>query len=104
MLRESGLTDDHAEALYDRVVDPASWTPYPDTAAVLTGCAGGHQDRGGVQHRVRRPACVRRLGVADDVDEFVLSFEVGAVKPDRGDLRDRADAAGRRGRGRADGR
>ena len=37
MLRESGLPDDQAEALYDRVIDPVSWTPYPDTAEVLKG-------------------------------------------------------------------
>ncbi|MCW2558572.1 MAG: putative hydrolase, haloacid dehalogenase-like family, partial [Mycobacterium sp.] len=27
VLRESGLADHHAEALYDRVVSPSSWTP-----------------------------------------------------------------------------
>ena len=37
VLRESGLPDDHAEALYERVIDPASWTAYPDTAEVLKG-------------------------------------------------------------------
>ena len=68
--------------LYDTVVDPASWTPYPDTAAVLAGL-----HRQGIRTAVVsniafdiRPAFAR-LGVADDVDEFVLSFEVGAVKP-----------------------
>ena len=68
--------------LYDKVVDPDSWTPYPDTAAVLAGLR-----RQGIRTAVVsniafdvRPAFTR-LGVADDVDEFVLSFEVGAVKP-----------------------
>ncbi|KAA0101841.1 HAD family hydrolase [Mycolicibacterium sp. P1-18] len=82
VLRESGVADHHAERLYDKVVDPASWTPYPDTAAVLTGL-----HRQGVRTAVVsniafdiRPAFVR-LGVAADVDEFVLSYEVGAVKP-----------------------
>src|SRR5919109_1299894 len=37
VLRESGLADHHAEALYGRVIDPSSWTPYPDTAEVLKG-------------------------------------------------------------------
>src|SRR3954467_10832519 len=37
VLRVSGLADHHAEALYERVIDPASWTPYPDTATVLKG-------------------------------------------------------------------
>lgn len=82
VLRESGLADHHAEVLYQRIVDPASWTPYPDTAAVLAG----------LQHKGIRIAVVSNiafdvrpafasLGVLDDVDEFVLSYEVGAVKP-----------------------
>ena len=40
VLRESGLPDRHARALYDRVVDPASWTPYPDTVEVLDELRG----------------------------------------------------------------
>ena len=35
VLRESGLTDPHAEKLYNKLIDPASWTPYPDTTTVL---------------------------------------------------------------------
>jgi HAD superfamily hydrolase (TIGR01509 family) len=82
VLRESGLADHHAEALYDRVVSPSSWTPYPDTAAVLAGLR-----RQGIGTAVVsniafdvRPA-FDAIDVADDVSEFVLSFEVGAVKP-----------------------
>jgi HAD superfamily hydrolase (TIGR01509 family) len=76
------LADHHAETLYDRVIDPSSWTPYPDTADVLKGL-----HRQGIKTAVVsniafdvRPAFVA-LGVAECVDEFVLSFEVGAVKP-----------------------
>jgi HAD superfamily hydrolase (TIGR01509 family) len=83
VLRESGLADHHAESLYERVIDPASWTPYPDTAAVLKGL-----HRQGIKTAVVsniafdvRPA-FGAIGVADCVDEFVLSFEVGAIKPD----------------------
>jgi HAD superfamily hydrolase (TIGR01509 family) len=83
VLRESGLADHHATTLYDRVIDPASWTPYPDTAGVLAGLR-----RRGVKTAVVsniafdvRPAFAA-LGVQGDVDEFVLSYEVGAVKPD----------------------
>jgi HAD superfamily hydrolase (TIGR01509 family) len=83
VLRESGLAEHHAEALYDRVIDTSSWTPYPDTAEVLKGL-----HRKGIKTAVVsniafdvRPAFLA-LGVADYVDEFVLSFEVGAVKPD----------------------
>ncbi len=83
VLRESGLADHHAEALYDRVIDTSSWTPYPDTAEVLKGL-----HRQGIKTAVVsniafdvRPA-FEAIGAADYVDEFVLSFEVGAIKPD----------------------
>jgi len=83
VLRESGLADHHAEALYDRVIDTSSWTPYPDTAEVLKGL---HLQ--GVKTAVVsniafdvRPA-FEAIGAADYVDEFVLSFEIGAIKPD----------------------
>ncbi|MFG1935036.1 HAD family hydrolase [Mycobacterium sp. NPDC048908] len=83
VLRESGLADHHAEALYGLVIDPLNWTPYPDTADVLEGL-----HRQGIKTAVVsniafdvRPAFAA-LGVAGYVDEFVLSFEVGAIKPD----------------------
>jgi HAD superfamily hydrolase (TIGR01509 family) len=83
VLRESGLADHHAETLYERVIDPSSWTPYPDTAEVLKGL-----HRQGIKTAVVsniafdvRPAFLT-IGVADHVNEFVLSFEIGAVKPD----------------------
>ena len=83
VLRKSGLPDHHAEALYDRVIDPASWTPYPDTAEVLD-CLHRRGIKTAVVSNIAfdvRPA-FQAIGAADDVDEFVLSFEVGAVKPD----------------------
>ncbi|ULE34139.1 HAD family hydrolase [Mycobacterium sp. IDR2000157661] len=83
VLRESGLADEHAESLYGLVVDPLNWTPYPDTATVLEGL-----HRRGVRTAVVsniafdvRPA-FESIGAAEFVDEFVLSFEVGAIKPD----------------------
>jgi len=83
VLRESGLADHHAEALYGRVIDTSWWTPYPDTAEVLKGL-----HRQGIKTAVVsniafdvRPAFLA-LGAPDYVDEFVLSFEVGAIKPD----------------------
>jgi len=82
VLRESGVADHHAETLYRLMIDPLNWTPYPDTAAVLKGL---HQQ--GVKTAVVsniafdvRPA-FESIGAAEFVDEFVLSFEVGAVKP-----------------------
>jgi FMN phosphatase YigB (HAD superfamily) len=83
VLRESGLADHHAESLYGRVIDPSCWTPYPDTAGVLKGLS-----QQGIKTAVvsnisfdLRPA-FQAIGVADFIDAFVLSFEVGAVKPD----------------------
>ena len=80
VLRESGLARQHAESLYARVIDPRCWTPYPDTAAVLD-----RLNRRGIKTAVvsniafdLRPA----FDGVGRVDEFVLSFEVGAVKPD----------------------
>ena len=82
VLRESGLTDEHAEALYGLLIDPANWTVYPDTAEVLASL-----HRQGIKTAVvsniafdLRPAFAS-IGATDHVDEFVLSFEVGAVKP-----------------------
>lgn len=82
VLRESGVADHHATQLYERLVDPASWTPYPDTARVLEGL-----HRAGIRTAVvsniafdLRPAFAA-MGIDRYVDQFVLSFEVGAVKP-----------------------
>jgi len=83
VLRESGLADHHAETLYGLMIDPLNWTPYPDTADVLKGL-----HRQGIKTAVVsniafdvRPAFAA-LGVTEYVDEVVLSFEVGVVKPD----------------------
>jgi HAD superfamily hydrolase (TIGR01509 family) len=82
VLRESGVAEHQVQALYDRLIDPGSWTPYPDTATVLAGLK-----RQGLRIAVVsniafdvRPAFAT-LGAFDDVDEYVLSYEVGAIKP-----------------------
>ncbi|MBP2179200.1 HAD family hydrolase [Amycolatopsis magusensis] len=83
VLRQSGVPNlQQREALYTRLIDPAMWTPYPDTEAVLKGLAGR-----GVKVAVIsniafdiRPAFTAR-GWDAYVDAFVLSFEVGAIKP-----------------------
>lgn len=83
VLRESGLADHHAQALYDRVIDPASWTAYPDTARVFKNLRA-QGIRTAVVSNIAfdvRPAFTA-IGAAGHVDEFVLSFEVGAIKPD----------------------
>ena len=81
LLRAAGLSDRHAEALYGHVTDPAAWTPYPDTAAVLAAL----RDRAVPTAVVSNIAWDVRPSFAAlgcHPDEYVLSFEVGAVKPD----------------------
>lgn len=83
VLRESGVHDpDHAESVYGRVIDPSSWSPYPDTAATLKLLAAKSIPVGVLSNI---PFDIRPvfagLGLEDCVDEFVLSFEVGFVKP-----------------------
>ncbi|MGV9797521.1 HAD family hydrolase [Mycobacterium sp. NPDC003449] len=83
VLRESGLADHHAETLYARVIDPTSWTAYPDTVAVLKSLKG-QGIRTAVVSNIAfdvRPAFTA-AGADGYVDAFTLSFEVGAVKPD----------------------
>lgn len=83
VLRESGVADHHATRLYELMISPSAWTPYPDTAGVLAGLS----ERGvrtAVVSNIAfdvRPAFAA-IGADRHVDEFVLSFEVGAIKPD----------------------
>ncbi|OFB42072.1 haloacid dehalogenase [Mycolicibacterium sp. (ex Dasyatis americana)] len=83
VLRESGLADHHAESLYNRVIDPASWTAYPDTARVFENLKA-QGIRTAVVSNIAfdvRPAFAA-IGASGYVDEYVLSFEVGVIKPD----------------------
>lgn len=83
VLRESGVSDRaQAESVYERVVDPACWTPYPDTASVLTRLAAKSIPVAVLSNIAFdiRPA-FDALGVFDYVSEFVLSYEVGFIKP-----------------------
>lgn len=84
VLEQSGLTDPvHREAFYSRVTDPDHWVVYPDTAAVFRALRAAGL-RIGVLSNIAydiRPA-FEREGIADLVDSFTLSFEVGHAKPD----------------------
>ena len=80
-LGSAGLPADHAESLYHRCIDPAEWALYPDTVAVLTML----RDNGIATAVVSNIAWdIRRVLVpaGAEADEYVLSFEVGAAKPD----------------------
>lgn len=84
VLRLSGVTDAHtANALYERTIDPLSWVPYPDTEAALKGLASAGVTTGVLSNIAFdfRPAFTSR-GLDGYVEEFVLSYEVGAMKPD----------------------
>ncbi|MFB9690639.1 HAD family hydrolase [Amycolatopsis plumensis] len=96
VLKKSGVPHaDQAKALYDRLIDPSQWTPYPDTEAALKAAA----ERGlkvGVLSNIAfdiRPAFAAR-GWDAYVTEFVLSFEVGAVKPELEIFRKAVEALG----------
>lgn len=84
VLRRSGVSEPHqAEQLYDRLVDPDCWNPYPDTAEVLRRLRA-QGVRIGVISNIAfdiRPA-FRRLGVFELVDDFFLSYLEGVIKPD----------------------
>ena len=83
VLQVSGLRDEHAEALYRRVIDPASWTPYPDTVQVLDGLRADGIPTAVVSNiawDIRRTFAAAGAGP----DEYVLSFEAGVMKPDPG--------------------
>ncbi len=66
-------------AFYTRLCSPPFWQPYPDTATALgTGLPTAVVSN--IAWDVR--TVFARHGVEDLVDEYVLSYEVGHVKPD----------------------
>lgn len=77
--------DGFAEALYERVLAPEGWVPYPDTEAVLKGLR-----QAGVKVAVVsnigfdiRPLFAA-WGLDGLIDAYALSYEVGRCKPDPG--------------------
>lgn len=81
VLRGSGVGNpDH---LYDQIVSPDSWHPYPDTATALKLLAEAGVPVAVVSNiawDVR--AAFEYAGLAGQVDEFVLSYVEGMTKPD----------------------
>ncbi|MEU1980501.1 HAD-IA family hydrolase [Nocardia sp. NPDC019395] len=81
VLRGSGVGN--PDFLYDQLLSAESWSPYPDTAASLAAVA-----KAGIPTAVIsniawdiRPV-FDRWGISEYVDDFVLSYVEGAVKPD----------------------
>ena len=82
VLRESGLADEDAEAVYARCIDPAEWDVYPDTVPVLAAL----RDTGirtAVVSNIAWDIRAVLVPAGAEADEYVLSYEVGAAKPDR---------------------
>ncbi|SES06509.1 HAD family hydrolase [Actinokineospora terrae] len=80
---ELGLGGDTPGKLYDLMLAPSSWRPYPDTEAALRLLRA----KGIPVAVVSNIAWDLRdtfahWGLAELVDEFVLSYVVGVVKPD----------------------
>ena len=71
-----------SRALYERVMDPRSWVPYSDTRSTLEAVRARGLKVGVVSNV---PADLRpvfaRHGLADLVDSYTHSYEVGAEKP-----------------------
>lgn len=75
--------DGLAEALYERVLRPEGWLPYADTEATLRALAAMEVPVAVVSNIGFdiRPFFAH-WGLADLVQSFVLSYEVGRCKPD----------------------
>lgn len=82
VLGTCGLSRDDAESLYRRCVDPAEWRVYDDTVGVLDT----------LREKGIRTAVVSNIAwdirhvltaAGAEADEYVLSYEVGAAKPDQ---------------------
>jgi HAD superfamily hydrolase (TIGR01509 family) len=83
MLKLTGVSDDLADACYAQVLDTDCWEPYPDTRAALELLRAKGIPVAVVSNIAFdiRPA-FDRIGVAGLVDEFVLSYVEGSMKPD----------------------
>ena len=70
-------------ALYERVMDPARWVPYPDTLPTLHALRTRDVHIGIVSNTAHdlRPFFTAH-GLTPFVDAYVFSYEVGAQKPD----------------------
>ena len=71
--------------LYEKVMDPAGWIPYPDAAPTLRALRGRGVKIGIVSNTAHdlRPFFAAK-GLAGLIDAYALSYEVGVQKPARG--------------------
>ncbi|HKY51082.1 MAG TPA: HAD-IA family hydrolase [Candidatus Limnocylindria bacterium] len=95
--RAHGRVPGIARDLYERVMDPRAWIPYPDTAPTLRALRERDAKIGIVSNVPRdlRPIFAA-AGLAELVDAFTHSFEVGAEKPDPAIFRKACERLGTR--------
>ena len=68
--------------LYDRVMDPAGWLPYPDARPTLETLRERGVRTGIVSNHVYDPgSCFAANDLDRFIDGYTLSYEVGAPKP-----------------------
>ncbi|TCO58027.1 HAD family hydrolase [Actinocrispum wychmicini] len=81
VLRGSGVGN--PEYLYDGMLTAAAWLPYPDTVDALKSLADKEIPVAVISNIAWdiRPV-FHHTGAAEFVDEFVLSYVEGAIKPD----------------------
>jgi len=72
------------EVLYERVMDASVWRPYPDTAPTLRSLRSREIRMGVVSnHAFDLRPFFREFGLADYIDAYALSYEIGVAKPAR---------------------
>lgn len=84
VLRSSGVQRrNEAESLYQRLIDPFSWIPYRDTDEVLRNLRAEGVATAVISNIAFdiRPAFDRH-GLTELVDEVLMSYTEGVVKPD----------------------
>ena len=70
------------EVLYERVMDASVWKPYPDTAPTLRSLRSREIRIGVVSnHAFDLRPFFREFGLADYIDAYALSYEIGVAKP-----------------------
>ena len=81
--RADAAVPDIARTLYERVMDPRAWIPYPDTEPTLRALRARGRRIGIVSNVPQdlRPIFAAH-GIAGLVDAFTHSFEAGVEKPD----------------------
>jgi HAD superfamily hydrolase (TIGR01493 family) len=83
VLRRNGLSDDLAEQVYAGLASPRFWEPYPDTTAALRVLRSAGLPVAVVSNIAWDITAVfDEHGVSDLIDEFVLSYLEGTVKPE----------------------